>query len=260
MRFSTEPPSLNPNRGRVVRFSRVADLVAALVAFGVLGGAGFGFSRAWGEVPSMAWLVLGPMAVVGMPILLLVATALGGAFLASLRPTNWLAYVVSDGVFLNLRSYRNALPPGYREDEPIPTVLFLDLKDVASVGRVVEVRTETGNRGTRIARAPFLDLHLHNDDPAGPTEAIEAACRAEAERPGVPRRTFGITSTTKHHHETVRVPEPGVVRVVGSRALHRALLEHFSEVPERTVDVDLGESRSRLRLVRDRDRAPSQAA
>ena len=258
MRFSTEPPSLNPNRGRLVRFSRTTDLVATLVAFGILGGAIFGLTRAWGELPFVSWLVLGPMAAIGMPILLLVASALAGSFFASLRSTNWLAYVVSDGVFLNLRSYRNALPLGYHEDEPIPTVLFLDLKDVKSIGRVVELRRELVDGTETTVRTACLDLLLRDADPDGPTEAIAAACRAEAERPAVPRHAFGITSTTKHHHETVRVPEPGVVRVVWSRALHRALLEHFPEEPERTVDLDTGGRPPRLRLVRDR--ATKQAA
>ena len=229
MRLSADPPSLNPNRGRVFRHGPLGDLIGTVIAFGLLGGGGYALTRAWSEVPWFFWIVLGPMALLGGGLMLIVAFALLGAFRSSLKRTNWLAFVADDGVHLNLRSYRNAHLGG---DDP--TVLFLGFHEVRSVGRVAEKRTEADGRHGRAASATTIELRLSGVD----TRPIADACRAERERPAPDTRTLGVTSRTKHHHVTVFVPEPGVVRVEWNGRLYRELARHVDEADPRRVDLD----------------------
>ena len=148
---------------------------------------------------------------------------------------------------LNLRSYRNAHFGG---DDP--TVLFLGFHEVRSVeldhaveplvrfhevrsvGRVAEKRTEADGRHGRAASATTIELLLSGVD----TQPIADACRAERERAAPDARTLGVTSRTKHHHVTVFVPEPGVVRVEWNGGLYRELVRHVDEADPRRVDLD----------------------
>ena len=229
MRLSTDPPDLNPNRGRVFRHSPLADLLATVVAFGALAGGGYALARMWGELPWFLWAVIGPLVLLGGSLLLLVAFSMLDAFRSSLKPTNWLAFVVSDGVFLNLRSYRNGHFTG---DDP--TVVFLEFREVQSVGRVAEKRTETHDHKNRTSIAKMIELRTSGID----TRPIADACRAERNHPAPTRRLLGVTSRTKHHHVPVFVPERGVVRVEWHGGLYRALARHVDEAEPRGVDLD----------------------
>lgn len=230
MQLTTETPDLEAGAQHVARASFVPPLLATLGGFGFVAGGAVALWRLAGEVPGVLWVVLGPLALVTGPLMLLVAFAFLDTFRSSLRATNWLACVRVDGVFLNLRSYRN----GHFEGDD-PTVCFLDFGELASVGRVVEVRTEAHRDRPLEVRTVWIELACRS---AAATEELEIACFLERTREAPTTERLGVRSRTKHHHVPVYVPAPGRVRVEWDRKLFDALARELEVVPERRVDLD----------------------
>jgi hypothetical protein len=175
------------------------------------------------------WIVVLPIALVGGLLLGIVAASMGGAFRASLRPTNWFARLGREAVQLHLRSYRNA-----HFDGDAPTILELPYAEVGSVAKVVETRTERREDGDVTRRVAYVELRLRHDD----TAALESALRAERHRVAPLERGLVGSSRTKHHHYPVTVEAPGRVRVEWSRALLEALAQRLPLDPEERVDLD----------------------
>jgi len=128
---------LNPQNGKLFRNSPIPELLASLACFGFVIGGGYALTRMWGDLPWPFWLVLGPIALISGPLMLLIAFTLFGSFRSSLKPTNWYAFVDQDGVYLNLRSFRNA---HFNEDDK--TIAHLTHAEIESVGKVIEQRVD----------------------------------------------------------------------------------------------------------------------
>ena len=229
MHLSQEPPDLRPGAGQVFRSSGVPELVAALVTLGLLAAGAWGVTRS-GGLPWVAWIGLGPMILLGVPLLLTLAVTFFESFAASRRPTNWLACLRRDGLFLNLRSFRNGHFTGSD-----PTVVFLPLREIAGRRSVVETHTEQGTRREVRGRQRWLELELH----AGiDTDELEIACYLERTREAPETVRLGLRSRTKHHDVPVYVPESGRVRVRWHRGLVQALAGRVEERPALEVDLD----------------------
>ena len=182
------------------------------------------------ELPWFAWIVVGPLLALWLPIGLLLTTSLFGVFRACLRPTSWRAVVAKDALILNLRSERNAHFGG---DDP--TVLHLDYHEIAGVRRVLETHTEEVGGESRHHRTRWIELGLKRTED---TEDIAIACMLEATRKPPSTRRFGITTSVRHHHITVCVPEAGVVRVAWDARLFRALESQLRVAPAARIDHD----------------------
>lgn len=115
-----------------------------------------------------------------------------------LRPDNWLLRMGKDGLYVNLRSYRN-----HQLDGDAPTVLFIPRDEVAVVCKTHEVRTYLRRRGYTEEFFNYIDVYLH--DGAG-LAAVTGALRTERRR--MPARG------RKHHDYPVRVIDPPGIRLV----------------------------------------------
>ena len=228
MELSHGPLDRTADPRNVIRASPLGPLVAALVTFGLLGAGAFAVTRA--DIPWMFWFVLGPMLLLIGPLFLLVGFAFVGAFRSSLRETNWIAWVRRDGVFLNLRDYRN----GHFEGDD-PTVVFAAYKDLESVRKVVEVRTEAQRQSRAIVRSTWIELACEREDA---TAELEIACFLERTREAPETKSLGVRSRTKHHNVAVYVPSPGRVRVAWNRGLFERLSREVKVAPEIKVDLD----------------------
>ena len=228
MQILVELPPLNPQNGKLFRNSPVPELLASLACFGFVIGGGYALVQMWNDLPWPFWLVLGPIALISGPLMLLIACAMFGSFRSSLKPTNWYAFVDEEGVYLNLRSYKNA-----HFDENDKTIAHLTHAEIESVGKVNEKRVDRFGDSDRIQNTKTIALTLTGD-----TAELAEACQAERSRKAPTTKRFGIESSTKHHAVTVFVPEPGDVRIQWNADLFAALTAHTAVAPERNVDLD----------------------
>ena len=162
------------------------------VAAALMGGvAAFLAAGNWGR-PDMLLAVL-PGAVA----LLLLALGLLRLRLC-LRPGNWLLRLAPEGLYINLRSYRNPHLGG-----DAPTVLFLPRGEIALACKTHEVRSLPRRRGHTEEFINYIDLYLHTADLA----PLAAALRAE-------RRRTPPAGRRKHHEYPVRVIDPPGIRLL----------------------------------------------
>jgi hypothetical protein len=235
---------------RVFRASS-AGILAWVVA-GVAFAAGFAFlvRTAAPSLHGIAWVVASPL-FFACGVALLVAIRAGvGAFRASLREANWILGVARDGVYLNVRSYLNAVP-----NDPTPTVAFVAFSEIASACKVVERwDLDRGDESTTRLDA-FLELALAGVDTAPLAEAV----RAEAARVPPERSFLGVRVRTKVLDRPVFVAEPGIVRVRWKRGLLAALEGRVRIEPPRKARMGSGPGRV-LDLVRRGDRLAAIAA
>ncbi len=181
------------------------------------------------ELPWFAWIVAGPMVfLVGLLILLIISAAFG-SFLAGLKRTNWTVQISSRGVYLNLRSYRNA---HFEGDDP--TVVFFPFGEIVSVRKVRERSSRETSDGTTMTLATYVELDVTPVD----TTALAEAARRERAREAPETSFLGIRSRTKHNHVTVFVPSPGRVRVESFLGLVGALGEHTRRLETRSIDLN----------------------
>jgi hypothetical protein len=182
-------------------------------------------------IPALFWVVIGPIALISGLVLLVVASALAGAFRAGLRPTNWFARLGVENLHLQLRSYRNA----HFESEA-PTVLELPYRSIQSMRRVVETRRETRDNRVRIVSKSFIELCVGQTD----TEPLAAALRAERSLEAPAQKALIGSTRTKHHHYPVTVVAPGRIRIEWRSALFNALKAHVPAEPDERLDFDAG--------------------
>src|SRR5713226_243157 len=79
-------------------------------------------------------------------------------FLARLRPSNWLARMTSDGLFIQFRSYLNYHLPA--EDL---TVIFIPYQDIQSARLVRERTTIQDQDGASVQTRRLIELELAGD-------------------------------------------------------------------------------------------------
>lgn len=145
--------------GLLCRQSRFAGVVRLIIWCGVLAipiVCGWHFGKPW-----LIWTFVAVAAVV-VPMALIDLTA-------QFRTTNWLLRIGSDGVWINLRSYRDR-----DMVTDAPSVMHLDYAEIASVGRHTEsystpseMATSPGSYGavggSTAWRDEFLEIHLNHD-------------------------------------------------------------------------------------------------
>lgn len=145
--------------GLLCRQSRFAGVVRLIIWCGVLAipiVCGWHFGNPW-----LIWTFVAVAAVV-VPMALIDLTA-------QFRTTNWLLRIGSDGVWINLRSYRD------RDVVPDAlSVVHLDYAEIASVGRHTESYTTPSEMatgpgsygavgGSTAWRDEFLEIQLNHD-------------------------------------------------------------------------------------------------
>lgn len=228
MELQREAPQVESNQQKLFRHSVVSDLFGSLVFFGLLGGGAFALWKSYENIPILFWLVLGPMALMGGLLFGVIGATFFGAFLSSLKATNWYALVGRKGVHLNLRSYKNGHFGGEH-----PTVLYLPFSEIESM-RIVTERSEDRSRDRRVERITrTLELKLRH----GRTSELIQACRLErAQEPPTTKR-FGIEFSTKHQDVRIYVPTGNTIRVTWVPGLIEALRDTVRE--EVTLDLNL---------------------
>jgi hypothetical protein len=135
--------------------------------------------------------------------------------------TNWVVRIRSNGVWINLKSYRDKVSEG-------ASVVWLDYREIASAGRHNEsystpsVGTGSPRPGTDVRDTiwhdVFLELRLI-DDQTGELQATLSNLRSEA----VARQRPGGQSLFRHEHFPVWLVEPAVIRIIWSTA-HRVVV------------------------------------
>jgi hypothetical protein len=128
----------------------------------------------------------------------------------ALRRSNWVMHLGPDGIWLNLRSFRNC------NFEPARTVLYVPYDEVAGAGRHTFKHTERQSDGQVTWKETSLDIELFQ--PAGTmyswSAEVDEAIAAERLRRHETRHLFGlVTSRSRANHVPVLVAAPGVLRV-----------------------------------------------
>jgi hypothetical protein len=120
--------------------------------------------------------------------------------LARLRPSNWLARMRHDGLFIQFRSYLNYHLPA--EDL---TVVFIPYRDIRSA-RLVRERAKVPDQegGTSVRTRRLVELEL-----AGDLVPLSKALAVESARPAPQEKTwYGKTSTLYRHYPVRMVTSP----------------------------------------------------
>jgi len=228
---------------RVFRTSFVSELVAAVLFIGGplvvawLLRDELGWPESW-----LGWLAA-PFVVLGGALWLLVVSAVLHSLAMSLRRSNWKLAVSREGLFLNLRSYRNAHLGGDH-----PTVLRLLPGEVERAGRVTEVTTTTCGHKRRTYWRRFLELQVPGVDLA----PLCAALSAEASEEAPERSVLGVRSRTRFQDAPVVVPEQGVVWVEWSRGMLDALDPRIAREEPRRVRGEGDEGQADERPLEER--------
>ncbi len=214
MRLLDPAPHRPPEIQRVFRASSAAILAWVLAGIGAAAGFALVVRGAGRSVHGLEWIVVGPLFFLCGSVLLLLVRGGIGAFAASLRETNWTLGVARDGVYLNVRSYLNAVA-----NDPSPTVAFVPFSEIASARKVVERWDLQGRRERTTRWDAFLELSIAGAD----TTPLDEAVRAEAARPAPERSFLGVRVRTKVLDRPVFVDAPGIVRVRWKRGMLSAL-------------------------------------
>src|SRR5258706_9972019 len=182
------------------------------------------------SLPWFFWLVAGPLVLMGFLLWLLVLQTASHAAQSGLLATNWVLRVSSAGIGVQLRSFRNAHFP-----KDVPTVLWLDPREVARARRVSETGWIASSKGKQLVRSSWLELELQGVDSA-PIEKRLAEERAEQ---GPQFRVLGIKTRSRFNDSPAFFARPGVLRVewLGQGMLD-ALRELVEIAPDVKVDLD----------------------
>jgi len=190
MRLAEVPTS---KRDRVFRYSLVRALFAA---FAVLCASGGLLLLGWHQQSGLAYYIAG--------VLLLGLVLMRRFILARFPPSNWLARMNDEGVFVQFRSYLNYHFPA--EDL---TVVFIPYPEIRSVRLVRQRRAILDWDETQTQqRRRLVEFELAGDSaPLAPALADESARRAPAEA-----RWYGTTST-QYKHYPVRMASPTLLQL-----------------------------------------------
>jgi hypothetical protein len=156
--------------------------------------------------------------------------------LARLRPSNWLAQIARDGVFIQFRSYFN-----YHLPSDDLTVVFIPFSDIRSARLIRERVTIPDEDGYRHEYRRLVELEL-----AGDFDALSAALKAEAAKPGPRENTWYGTTSSLYKHYPVRIACPPFLQVewaaVPSAAKFLGALQPFTTIsPPVAVSEDLAD-------------------
>lgn len=219
MRLYRQQDVPEDERALLCRQSQFAGIVRLIVWCGLM--AVFPISGWRAGSPLAFWGGIAVAAIV-IPIALL---DLGKLF----RSTNWLMRITSDGLWINLRSYRVR---NNRTD--IQSVLYLDYAEIASVGRHTEAYTtpselvsgpgsygEVG--GSTIWRDDFLEIQLNHDQ----TDELMAALNNLRNSASSGQRQIRIP------HNSVWLASPSVIRIAWVSDHGHAVLPRLSKALER---------------------------
>lgn len=167
---------------RVIRYSLTRSLIAAALLVHIGGALVWFLARREGP---LAWYI--------GALLLVILAFVAADIRARRRPSSWLLRVANDGLYVHLRSYRNA----HLMDSPDP-VAFIPWDDIASA-RVVKERRDipSASAGAEhathyVQRRTLIVLEV-NADTHALVQALDAERRA---RVPLKRRLIGRSRTT----------------------------------------------------------------
>ncbi len=115
--------------------------------------------------------------------------------LARLRPSNWLAWLAIDGVFIQFRSYLNYHLPA--EDF---TVLFIPYREIRSARSVRESTKIQDQDGVSLDTRHLIELEL-----AGDMAPLSQALAVELGKPVRREKTWYGSTSTLYKHYPVRL-------------------------------------------------------
>ena len=182
-----------PPTGRVFRQSRVAHTVLPLLIWGGAIALAIGPYR-WGL---SYWVLIGTafLSLLGLPLF--------GFCRRVWSKRNWTMVIGDDALYLNIRSFGNLHFDG--GDTTVAQIPFTDIE----WARRYSVRlSESTSDGQATWTRHTLELKVRCD-----TSELELACFDEQANKG-PKRGFGVTWHTRSNHVPMRVPEPGMIRVM----------------------------------------------
>ncbi len=220
---SNTQPSWNAEL--VCRQSRLTAVVSSTV-FTLLFVAAPAAAWWFGILPTWAGILLG---LLGLLVVYGILAILRAAF----RPTNWYLAIETDGLLINLRSYRNYELPTAQ------TVLHLTYDEIVSVKRHVTRVSAPSDDGTATWREQSLDVQVA----PSLTDEIRTAISAERQR-RVTReylRKF-VTVSGRANHVPVTVPTDGTIRIAwrtrydGVRPSIKKVLGHLTLRVEQQSD------------------------
>jgi len=202
-------------------FAAAAMLVGVAVAFG------FGALRCFDQ-PLLMMLLAAPFMGFAAFITLALAGVMFQVARSSTRPTNWLAALSEDSLYLNLRAARNA-----QQDRDESTVLRFTSDEIVSVGRLREIRREAQGNRQQATTVNYIELHVSGCEPG----EIEIPIEVEREREGVPQRFIGVEIRGTHQDVPAFSVEPDRLRIKWNARLFEALGTRFEIAQPRDVDL-----------------------
>lgn len=187
--------ALDDRLGRVYRQGRFMGTVSAILLGGIFGGAPF----LWYFVGA-PWFIWGGCGALALFIVPMIVNDLRAKF----RDTNWVLRLQPDGVWINFRSYQDA------SSTDGLCVVELSYAEISAARKRVDKFTVPSNRSRSTYHSlTSLELQLVHDR----TEPLAAALVEHRNRPGVERRYFGISVTSKPSHFPVSLPAPNRLRI-----------------------------------------------
>jgi hypothetical protein len=184
--------------GMLCRQSRLGSVVLAVIFSLPL--IGLPIYSWWADKNRGMGVVLAVAGVVIIPLLIANARL-------TFRPSNWLAWIRFDSLWINARPYQDQSPT----DELC--VVQLEYREIAEVSQHADSYTtpDSHSRNNSVKRKlTSLDIRLNPAD-AGPLEAMLAAVQ---HRPQPVRTYLGfIKSTAGAGRSPVSLPEPDLIRV-----------------------------------------------
>lgn len=151
----------------------------------------------WLDAPGFVVWMCVACAVLVVPLCL-------SELVAAMMKSNWLMGIQADGVWVNLRSFRN------RKFAAAPTVLFLQWSEVEAVHTTKTEEMGSMRGSSQPYTAVYLDIHLeHFVDSASIREAIES----ESTRRSPPSGFAGVQSTSRSQHFPVRITDNACLRI-----------------------------------------------
>lgn len=172
----------------VCRQSPVMQLVGCFILTGLLAGA-----------PVMWWLLEAPIWVTGMcgMLAVLIIPICVGEAISALKKTNWLLAIQSDGIWLNLRSFRN------RKFAPALTSVFLPWNDLESAA-AADGMTQVSLGAANDVKVSFLEIQLAS---RVSTDELQTAIAEETKRRTIPSEFVGVKSHGRHQHTPIRMTD-----------------------------------------------------
>ncbi len=184
------------NAELICRQSRLVALAAVFVYGGLIAGIPFAL---WyrGSMPTWLAMIIGAIGALCLPMVV-------GSFLDSIRRSNWLIVLGREGVWINLRSYRN------HRFEDAQTVVHLLYGELASAARHTAKLSAPSSDGTTTWKVTSLDLNVQVPN----TDLVREAIAAERRRKTTRKHLGGlVTVSGRSNHVPVTMPADNLVRI-----------------------------------------------